>query len=120
MFDPHSETSPGTYHIRLSSMKASWFPETVRRVMADVPDDVDAIVDLSDVGHIDRFSTRALADALSAAARRGVSLAVAANEPEVRQALLRERTDRWAMIAGDMSAARTLLGLIEPQPINPS
>lgn len=116
---PQSNPSPsvGTYHIRLASMRVSWFPEAVRRIVGGIPDDVDAIVDLSDVNAIDRFSARALADALRGAARRGVACAVATNVPEVQRALLRERVDRWASIASDMSSARQQLGLVEPQPL---
>jgi len=109
-----TESTVGTYHIRLASMRASWFPETVRRIMSELPDDVDAIVDLSDVHEVDRFSARSFGDALRSAACRGVSLAVATNEPAVRGALLRERVDRWASIASDMSSARRLLGLLDP------
>ena len=108
-----TEHTVGTYHIRLASMRASWFPETVRRIMSDLPDGAEAIIDLSDVHEVDRFSARAFGDALCGAARRGVSLAVAANDATIRRTLLRERVDRWASIASDMSSARRLLGLLE-------
>jgi len=108
------DTHPtGTYHVRVASMRASWFPDVARRVLDEIPDGVDAILDLSDIESVDRFSVSALGAAANDASQRGVTLAISARVPAVRAALLREGVDQWASIASDMTSARRLLGLLD-------